>query len=131
MRPEASSRPRLPAAVPLRADLDGQTRTNHRPGLGSAGAVYLLYKDGTNCVATVKSTSIGSASATSAFLEVEGSARTTGSGSFGYYAGPVTKAAPDRCVRWGASVGSSSYTRPVRAGGRASPSRHTSWGAAG
>ena len=80
--------------------------------LGSAGTVYLLYRDGTNCVATIKSTSIGSASATSAFLEVEGSTRTTDSGSFGYYAGPVTKSAPTQCVRWGGSVGSNSYTSP-------------------
>ncbi len=32
--------------------------------LGSAGATYLLYRDGTNCVATIKHTSIGTASAT-------------------------------------------------------------------
>lgn len=80
--------------------------------LGSAGTVYLLYKDGANCVATIKSTSIGTASATSAFLEVEGGTRTTDSGSFGYYAGPVTKSAASRCVKWGGSVGSSSYTSP-------------------
>lgn len=80
--------------------------------LGSAGAVYLLYKDGYNCVATIKATSIGTASATSAFLEVQGSARTTDSGSFGYYAGPVRKSAPGKCVKWGGSVGANSYTSP-------------------
>jgi hypothetical protein len=83
-------------------------------GLGGAGAVYLLYNagNGNNCVATIKATSIGTASATSAFLEVQGQARTTDSGSFGYYAGPVRKAAPGLCVRWGGSVGSASYTSP-------------------
>lgn len=80
--------------------------------LGSAGTVYLLYRDGVNCVATIKSTSIGSASATSAFLEVQGGTRTTDSGSFSYYAGPVTKSAAAKCVRWGGSVGSNSYTSP-------------------
>lgn len=80
--------------------------------LGSAGTVYLLYRNGTNCVATIKSTSIGTGSATSAFLEVQGSSRTTDSGSFSYYAGPVTKAAPAQCVKWGGSVGSNSYTSP-------------------
>lgn len=83
-------------------------------GLGSGGAVYLLYNagNGNNCVATVKATSIGTASAVSAFLEVQGQARTTDSGSYAYYAGPVRKAAPGACVRWGGSVGSASYTSP-------------------
>ena len=80
--------------------------------LGSAGATYLLYRDGTNCVATIKHTSIGTASATSAFLEVQGAARKTDSGSFSYYAGPVSAAAPGKCVKWGGSVGSASYTSP-------------------
>jgi hypothetical protein len=83
-------------------------------GLGGGGAVYLLYNsgNGNNCVATIKATSIGTGSATSAFLEVQGQARTTDSGSFSYYAGPVRKAAPGTCVRWGGSVGSTSYTSP-------------------
>lgn len=83
-------------------------------GLGGAGAVYLLYNsgNGNNCVATIKATSIGTPSATSAFLEVQGQARVTDSGSFAYYAGPVRKAAPGACVRWGGSVGSASYTSP-------------------
>lgn len=82
-------------------------------GLGSNGTVYLLYKSGgTNCVATIKATSIGKASATSAFLEVQGSARASDSGSFEYYAGPVAKSAPGKCVKWGGSVGDKSYTSP-------------------
>lgn len=81
-------------------------------GLGSAGAVYLLYRSGTNCVVTIKHTSIGTPSATSAFLEVQGAARTTDSGSFGYYSGPVTTSAAGKCVKWGGSVGSNTYTSP-------------------
>jgi peptidase M23-like protein len=81
--------------------------------LGSAGTVYLLYKSGgTNCVATIKATSVGKASPTSAFLEVQGATRATDSGSFEYYAGPVSKAADGKCVKWGGSVGSESYTSP-------------------
>lgn len=40
--------------------------------LGSAGTVYLLYNtaNGQNCVATMKRTSLGQATATSAYLEV-------------------------------------------------------------
>lgn len=80
--------------------------------LGSSGTTYLLYNsgNGNNCVATLKSVSVGTPSAVSAFLEVQGGARTTDSGSFEYYAGPVSKSAAGKCVKWGGSVGSSSYT---------------------
>lgn len=80
--------------------------------LGTAGRVYLLYKSGYNCVATIKNVSVGSPSSMSAFLEVQGGTRSTDSGSFSYYAGPVIKSAPGRCVKWGGSVGSSSYASP-------------------
>ncbi|MEU7855728.1 peptidoglycan recognition family protein [Nonomuraea sp. NPDC049141] len=82
--------------------------------LGTAGTVYLLYNsaNANNCVATLKKTSLGKASATSAFLQVAGKAKVTDSGSFTYYAGPVRAAAEDKCVTWGGSVGSSSYTSP-------------------
>lgn len=79
--------------------------------LGTAGTVNLLWKGATsqNCVVTLKMASVGTPTATSAFLEPEGSTRTTDSGNFGYYAGPVIRAAPG-CVRWGGSAGGSSYT---------------------
>ncbi|MGW5054425.1 M23 family metallopeptidase [Actinokineospora sp. NPDC004072] len=77
--------------------------------LGTAGRVYLLYKSGNNCVVTIKNVSIGTPSAVSAFLEVQGGTRTTDSGSFSYYAGPVIKSAAGKCVKWGGSVGSTSY----------------------
>jgi hypothetical protein len=79
----------------------------------SGGTVYLLYNsNGNNCVVTLKSTNLGAATAVSAFLEPQGGTRTTDSGSYGYYAGPVRKAASGTCVRWGGSVGSSAYTSP-------------------
>lgn len=79
----------------------------------TGGRVYLLYKSGgSNCVVTLKSTNLGTASAVSAFLEPQGGTRTTDSGNFSYYAGPVRKSAPSTCVKWGGSVGSSSYTSP-------------------
>ncbi|MCF4121378.1 M23 family metallopeptidase [Antribacter sp. KLBMP9083] len=82
--------------------------------LGSVGKVFLLYSsdNGYNCVVTLKYTNVGTPSAVSAFLEPEGSTRTTNSGSFGYYAGPVERQAPGACVRWGGSVGGTSYTSP-------------------
>jgi peptidase M23-like protein len=80
----------------------------------TGGTVYLLYNsgNGNNCVATMKSTSLGTPSAVSAFLEPQGGTRTTDSGSFTYYAGPVRRTAPGTCVKWGGSVGGSTYTSP-------------------
>ncbi|MFI6603592.1 M23 family metallopeptidase [Nonomuraea sp. NPDC050536] len=80
----------------------------------SGGTTYLLYNSGNgyNCVVTMKSTNLGTATAVSAFLEPQGESRTTDSGNYGYYAGPVPLNAANQCVRWGGSVGSSSYTSP-------------------
>ncbi|MFC0106674.1 M23 family metallopeptidase [Kibdelosporangium aridum] len=82
--------------------------------IGSAATVYLLWNNSTtqNCVVTIKNASIGSATAVSAYLEVQGASRVTDSGNFEYYAGPVRAAAPDKCVRWGGSAGSSRYDSP-------------------
>jgi GH25 family lysozyme M1 (1,4-beta-N-acetylmuramidase) len=79
--------------------------------LADAGTVYLLYNSasGSNCVVTLKQTSLGTASAVSAYLEVEGSTRVTDSGSYGYYAGPVRAAAAGACVKWGGSAGAATY----------------------
>lgn len=78
----------------------------------TGGKVFLLYSaaNGNNCVATIKSTNLGKETDVSAFLEVQGAPRTTDKGDYGYYAGPVRKKAPGKCVKWGGSVGASSYT---------------------
>ncbi|MEV0620024.1 M23 family metallopeptidase [Nonomuraea sp. NPDC050404] len=80
----------------------------------TGGRVYLLYNSGNknNCVVTLKSTNLGTSTPVSAFLEPQGESRKTDSGSYGYYAGPVTTSAPGQCVKWGGSVGSSTYTSP-------------------
>ncbi|MFI6499749.1 M23 family metallopeptidase [Nonomuraea typhae] len=82
--------------------------------LGSSGTVYLLYNNdnGNNCVVTMKHTSIGTPTAVTAYLEVQGSARKTDSGNYGYYAGPVYANAPGKCVKWGGKAGSSTYDSP-------------------
>jgi sialidase-1 len=79
--------------------------------LGTAGTVYLSYNaaNGKNCVSTMKSASAGAATATSAYLEVKGSSRITDSGSFSYFAGPVSAAAADKCVKWGGATGGQSF----------------------
>ncbi|MBQ1034493.1 protein kinase [Micromonospora parva] len=75
------------------------------------GRVFLLYHagTGTNCVVTLKDTAVGAKSAASAYLEVQGRARSTDSGSFDYYAGPVRASAAGTCVKWGGSTGGVSY----------------------
>ncbi|WP_157563032.1 serine/threonine-protein kinase [Micromonospora chokoriensis] len=75
------------------------------------GRVFLLYDagTGTNCVVTLKDTAVGTKSAASAYLEVKGRTRSTDSGSFDYYAGPVKASATGTCVKWGGSTGGVSY----------------------
>ncbi|MEW2147125.1 hypothetical protein AB0869_30365 [Micromonospora vinacea] len=75
------------------------------------GRVFLLYHSGTgtNCVVTLKDTAVGTKSAVSAYLEVQGRTRGTDSGSFDYYAGPVKATAAGTCVKWGGSTGGVSY----------------------
>ncbi|WP_433517115.1 M23 family metallopeptidase [Nonomuraea sp. CA-143628] len=82
--------------------------------LGSAGKVYLLFNsaNGKNCVATIKATSLGKATATSAFLQVKDKTKVTDTGKFTYYAGPVTASAADKCVKWGGTAGTATYTSP-------------------
>ncbi|MGW3959678.1 M23 family metallopeptidase [Amycolatopsis sp. NPDC005003] len=90
---------------------DGFDVVDQQALANSSGTAYLLYNASTkaNCVTTLKATSLGTASDVSAFLEVQGSARVTDSGSFTYYAGPVKKTADSTCVKWGGSVGANSY----------------------
>ncbi|RGC68059.1 Serine/threonine-protein kinase PknA [Micromonospora sp. MW-13] len=78
------------------------------------GRVFLLYQTSTgrNCVVTLKDTAVGVKSAVSAYLEVKGKARSTDSGSFAYYAGPVRADADRTCVRWGGAVGGVGYGSP-------------------
>ncbi|WP_179945353.1 hypothetical protein [Luteipulveratus mongoliensis] len=80
--------------------------------LGKSGRAYLLYNSGNgkNCVTTLKATSLGKKSAVSSFLEVKGAKRSTDSGKFSYYAGPISKSASGKCVKWGGSVGTAAYT---------------------
>jgi serine/threonine protein kinase len=78
------------------------------------GRVYLLYNagNGDNCTVALKTTSVGTATAVSAYLEVQGRARSTDSGSYAYYAGPVRASSAATCVKWGGSAGGGSYNSP-------------------
>ena len=78
----------------------------------TGGRTYLLYNSGNknNCVVTMKTASLGAATAVSAFLQPKGESKATDEGKFEYYAGPVKRDAAGQCVQWGGSVGSSTYT---------------------
>ncbi|MET7465894.1 M23 family metallopeptidase [Nonomuraea sp. NPDC005501] len=82
--------------------------------LGTSGTVYLTYNSSSksNCVATIKKTSLGTKTAASAYLEVQGKTRATDSGSFTYYAGPVRASAAGKCVKWGGKAGTATYNSP-------------------
>lgn len=79
-----------------------------------AGRVFLLFNSvtGKNCTVTLKAVQFGVGSPASAYLEVQGAARSTDSGSFSYYAGPVKASAAGVCVKWGGSVGTVTYDSP-------------------
>jgi hypothetical protein len=70
-----------------------------------------MYNGSRNCVATMKSgAGVGKAQTMSAWVQVQGSSsRVSDSGSFQYYAGPVSVYAPGKCVKWGGSLGSVSW----------------------
>lgn len=82
--------------------------------LGTAGRVYLLWNgdNGYNCVVTLKQRNVGSPTGTTAFLQPAGGSRSTDSGNFSYYAGPVKRYARGTCVKWGGSTGGQSYESP-------------------
>lgn len=78
--------------------------------LGGA-TVYLLYKSATgdNCVTTIANNPSGPVPM-NATLAVKDGGSASNPGTFTYYAGPVTKRAPNTCVQWGGSYQSSSWT---------------------
>ncbi|WP_407651386.1 serine/threonine-protein kinase [Actinoplanes sandaracinus] len=76
------------------------------------GTVYVLYlaSGGTNCVVTIKADTFDEKTSMSATLQVKGDAKTyADKGTFQYYAGPVTAAAPKTCIKWGGAVGGMSF----------------------
>ncbi|HEY1273431.1 MAG TPA: hypothetical protein VGF25_00900 [Thermoleophilaceae bacterium] len=81
---------------------------------------FLLYNGATgqNCAVTMKRQFIGRPTSTGVSLKVKGKRRpwVVDQANYRYYAGPVYRTAPGRCVRWGATVvmpfGSDTYISP-------------------
>jgi len=81
---------------------------------------FLLYNDSTgqNCAVTMKRHYIGEPTTTGVSLKVKGKKRpwVVDQDAFKYYAGPVYRTAPGRCVRFGGTVstpiGDDTYISP-------------------
>ena len=81
---------------------------------------FLLYNGATgrNCAVTMKRRFIGKPTTTGVSLKVKGKRRpwVVDQDAYKYYAGPVYRAAAERCVRWGATVstpiGDDTYISP-------------------
>ncbi|MEO3810500.1 hypothetical protein ABGB17_15990 [Sphaerisporangium sp. B11E5] len=80
----------------------------------TGGVTYQFYDaaTGANCVVTMKTSNIGTATPVSATLEVQGQAPVTDKGSFSYYAGPVILTAKGKCVRFTGTAGTASTSVP-------------------
>ena len=78
------------------------------------GRVHLLHNsaNGRYCTTTLKASAVGTPTAATAYLEVQGWIRNIDSGFFKYYAGPAKGAAFDLCVKWGGSLDGVSYDSP-------------------
>jgi hypothetical protein len=76
----------------------------------SGAVVYLLYNGTYNCAVTIKTSSIGIPTKTTAGLQVTGSDWSYDTGTYGYYAGPVKLYGKGKCVRYFGYHGGVSYT---------------------
>ncbi|GAA3114994.1 protein kinase domain-containing protein [Streptosporangium carneum] len=68
----------------------------------NGGTTYQLYNSssGTNCVVTMKTVDVGTATSVWATLEVQNGESKTDRGNYEYYAGPVFLSAKGKCVRF-------------------------------
>ncbi len=73
---------------------------------------YLLYNGTSNCAVTIKTSSVGTPTRTTAGLQVQGSSWSYDTGMYSYYAGPVKQAAAGKCVRYFGFHGGQDYTSP-------------------
>ncbi|NUS74293.1 MAG: hypothetical protein HOQ05_12940 [Corynebacteriales bacterium] len=78
---------------------DGTWQTLSSHALSDVGRVYLMYKNGYNCVTVIKYKAVGTATYVEARLGIEGSRQKTDSGNYKYYAA-VAQYAPNDCVWW-------------------------------
>ncbi len=85
----------------------------HSRDLAGKARIYLLYSPttGKNCAVTIKTTKLGSATSTEAWLIRSGdTAWQKDVGSYTYYAGPVYRYAPSSCVQYAGGHDGSNWT---------------------
>jgi hypothetical protein len=75
----------------------------------TASTIYLLYNGASNCVVTIKTSSIGTATRTGAYLQVSGATPIDDTDSYSYYAGPVKASAAGKCVIWGGGTSAGGF----------------------
>jgi hypothetical protein len=83
-------------------------RSHSLPG----ARVYQLYNGSSNCVVTIKTSSVGTPTRTTAGLQAEGRDWAYDIGDYRYYAGPVRLYAAGRCVRYFGYHGGGNHTSP-------------------
>jgi hypothetical protein len=77
------------------------------------GAVaYQLYNGSYNCAVTIKTSQVGTATRTTAGLQVSGGNWAYDTGDYKYYAGPIKQYGKGKCVRFFGYHGGTSYTSP-------------------
>ncbi|WP_203916733.1 hypothetical protein [Rugosimonospora africana] len=87
------------------ASVTGGHQAITAPDGTKVGDVYLMYNSGTgyNCVATLKSVAVGSATGVEAGIRVEGGSWVYASGNFKYYE-TIQRSAVDKCVMYDGDV---------------------------
>jgi eukaryotic-like serine/threonine-protein kinase len=83
-------------------------RSHRLPG----AVAYQLYNGTYNCAVTIKTASVGTATRTTAGLQVTGSSWAYDTGNYRYYAGPVKQYGRGKCVRFFGFHGGQNYTSP-------------------
>jgi hypothetical protein len=124
-QPAAASAKRNPYTAKRVCGAGFSTIDSHRLYSGSSHTTllatsFLLYDGATgrNCAVTIKRRFIGRPTTTGVSLKVKGKRRpwVVDQDAYKYYAGPVYRKAPGRCVRWGATVstpfGADTYISP-------------------
>ena len=85
----------------------GYYRVSSHPLTGAR--VHLMYNGAYNCVVTIKSSSVGTPTQTSAALMVDDGGGGVDTGQFSYYAGPVKAYGRDRCIKYGGYHGGTTW----------------------
>jgi len=77
----------------------------------TGGRIVFAYSNSTgkNCVATIKTSSVGKKSPVSTFVQTK-TKKVQDAGSYSYYAGAAKISAENTCVKWGGSIGSHSWS---------------------